>query len=475
MGQADKLVVTGTVGLTGAILRVLAAPGIYTPSKSYTIIDNDLADPVTGTFGNVTVNSIFLAPTVFYNVGAGDNDVVLKLAAVPYANFAQTPNQKAVASALDKGVSEGLAAALFSQTASGARQAFDALSGEVHATLPGVLADDSRYLREAILGRLMQATYTNNASQVASLGASGPQVASLDAQAMSLGAAGDGYAAPAYGPGLAFWTQGFGAWGDFDGDGNAASADRNLGGFVSGLDARIADTWRLGLGAGYSQSNISVADRHSAADVDSFHLTGYTGGMAGRFALRGGGAWTWNDIDTSRAVIFPGFFEREKASYNADTGQLFGEVAYPIAMGRNALEPFGGLAFVSIYTDSFKEHGGNLATLDSRGVDQDVGYSTLGLRAAATYAWNGASITPHVSAAWQHAFDDVTPDAALAFASTGIGFDVTGVPLAEDTALIEAGLDFNLAPNATAGVSYSGQFGDGVQDNAIKGRFAWLF
>ena len=129
-----------------------------------------------------------------------------------------------------------------------------------------------------------------------------------------------------------------------------------------------------------------MSDRHSAADVESFHLAGYTGGMAGPFALRGGGAWTWNDIDTSRAVIFPGFFEREKASYDADTGQLFGEVAYPIAMGRTALEPFVGLAFVSIDTDSFKENGA-LAALRSRGVDENVGYSTLGLRAAATMAW----------------------------------------------------------------------------------------
>jgi hypothetical protein len=30
----------------------------------------------------------------------------------------------------------------------------------------------------------------------------------------------------------------------------------------------------------------------------------------------------------------------------------------------------------------------------------------------------------------------------------------------------EAGLDLSLSPNATAGVSYSGQFGDGVTDNA---------
>ena len=62
-------------------------------------------------------------------------------------------------------------------------------------------------------------------------------------------------------------------------------------------------------------------------------------------------------------------------------------------MGRSALEPFAGLAFISIDTGSFKENG-----------------------------------------------------AAIAFASTGIGFDVTGVPLAEDTALINAGLDLSLGP-----------------------------
>jgi outer membrane autotransporter protein len=85
------------------------------------------------------------------------------------------------------------------------------------------------------------------------------------------------------------------------------------------------------------------------------------------------------------------------------------------------------------------------------------------------------TVTPHVSAAWQHAFGDVRTGAALAFASTGIGFTVTGVPLDEETALIEAGLDFNLSPTATLGVSYAGQFGDDVEDNAVQGRFAWRF
>jgi len=50
--------------------------------------------------------------------------------------------------------------------------------------------------------------------------------------------------------------------------------------------------------------------------------------------------------------------------------------------------------------------------------------------------------------------DDVTPDAALAFATTGIGFTVYGVPLAQDSALVDTGLDFALGPNTTADVSY---------------------
>ncbi|MCJ7787907.1 MAG: hypothetical protein MUP20_04240 [Methyloceanibacter sp.] len=40
---------------------------------------------------------------------------------------------------------------------------------------------------------------------------------------------------------------------------------------------------------------------------------------------------------------------------------------------------------------------------------------------------------------------------------------------------VEAGLDFNLSPKATLGVSYSGQFASDVTDNGVKGRLTWLF
>ncbi|MGH6792221.1 MAG: autotransporter domain-containing protein, partial [Methyloceanibacter sp.] len=480
-GRSDRVVVTGTVNLTGSTLRVLAENGNYKPRIEYVIVENDGGDAVRGEFGQLTTNLAFLTPVVLYDGGTG-NDVVLILLNDNNFSFcaeAITRNQCNVAHALDQFPTDNpLFIAVLNQTASGARQAFDALSGEIHATLPGILADDSRYVRDAVLGRLVQATYTNNAGQLAALGAGGPQVASLntglDAQVMALGYEGKSLAAPPPSSGAAFWTRGYGAWGDFEGDGNAASADRDLGGFISGIDTQISGTWRAGLAAGGSWSNISVGDRHSHAEVESFQLAGYAGGMAGPLALRGSGAWAWQDIDTDRAVMFPGFFERQSTSYDADTGQIFGEVAYPVAAGRFAFEPFAGLAYVSIETDSFRERGGALTSLTGRGGDEDVSYSTLGLRAATVQLAN-ATIVPKVSAAWQHAFDDVTPGASLAFATTGIGFSITGVPLAQDSLLLEAGLDFNISATATLGVSYSGQFADEVTDNAVKGRLTWLF
>jgi outer membrane autotransporter protein len=83
--------------------------------------------------------------------------------------------------------------------------------------------------------------------------------------------------------------------------------------------------------------------------------------------------------------------------------------AYPTSMGGVALEPFAGIAAVKVDTDNFKDHGGALSALHGRNIDETINYSTLGLRAATTLHISNMVITPKVAAAWQHAFDDVTP------------------------------------------------------------------
>jgi len=49
------------------------------------------------------------------------------------------------------------------------------------------------------------------------------------------------------------------------------------------------------------------------------------------------------------------------------------------------------------------------------------------------------------------------------------------VPIARNAALVEAGLDFAIAPTATLGVSYSGQFASSVSDQSVRANFNWKF
>jgi autotransporter-associated beta strand protein len=484
-GQSDQVVVNGgTVTLSGARLQVLAAFGDYSLATDYTIIDNDGADPVTGTFGSLSVSSLFLDASVNYAGGDG-NDVVLNLVRneLKMLDLAHTRNERAVAWALDQFPTENpVFEQVFAFDGNTARSAYNALTGEVHATLPGVLANQSWFTRETILSRLMQAQHSQGGGETAALGGSGPTtVATLgEAPLMGLGAhvapvAYEGpMPQPAYGSGLTFWTQGFGAWGDFDGDGNAATADRTLGGFLSGVDAGLGGGWRAGLATGYTQTNVNVAQRASSATVDSYTLAGYAGGASGGLALRGAAAWTWHGIDSTRAVVFPGFFELQTADYDGGTGQVFAEVAAPLALGPLAMEPFVGGAFVHVGTGGFAESGPEVA-LASSGSSDDIGYSTVGLRMAGRLPVAGAAVSPHLSLAWQHAFGDTTPEVALVFSQYGIGMGISGVPVAADTALIEAGIGVALAPDATLSLSYQGQLAADVQDNGLKGSFDWRF
>jgi outer membrane autotransporter protein len=430
---------------------------------------------VTGEFARIDNGLVFFVPTLDYDAGTG-NDVMLTLELDPdFVGVAETLNRRAVAGALE-GFPPGhpLYLAVLFQTLEGALQAFDALSGEVHASASSVLADQSRYVREALLARLLQAASGGQDAVIAALGSGGLEPFPLGGvpMALGLGEAGlPGWRSPTN---VAFWTRAYGAWGSLEGNGNAATAARNLGGFLSGADARLSGDWRLGFATGLSQSGIDVGARNSSASIDTVLLAAYTGGSLGPFAVRSGGAWGFNHIETSRAVVFPGFLDRETASYSGDTGQLFAEAALPTAWGSTAAEPFLGLAYVHVGTEAFREEGG-IAALAGAASSLDAGYSTLGLRVASSASFSDMEMTPRFSLAWQHAFGEITPAATLAFVSTGIGFGVLGVPIAEDSALLDAALDLALSPAATLELSYSGQLASEARDSAINGHFSWRF
>jgi uncharacterized protein with beta-barrel porin domain len=426
--------------------------------------------------------------------------------ALLYGPRAGGGNAGAVAGALDRGPYPALFTGMDSMYNSldllnyGAdptplREALLQLDGEVHASARTVMLTDSVYLRETLLGRMRQASFIGGAGPGAALGLGGPTLAYLggaDSHAGDL----DSDSALAYSaqskapfpvkapppaalpaPETVLWAQGVGAWGKLNGNGNAANVNRDLAGVFAGIDRRFAPNWLVGLAGGYTNSSLSIADPTSSAGIETGHVAGYTAASFGPWNLRGAASGSFHTVDTSRAIIFPGFSDFESARYHATTAQVFGEVGYGASFGQIATEPFAGLAFVHLNTDGFAETGSNnIAALSGSSSTEDVGYSSLGARAAINYVLaNGFVVTPHVSAAWQHAFGTINPTAALAFESNGASFVTAGVPLAQDAALVEAGFDLNLTRQLALQVAYFGQLASRIQDNSVMGNVRWRF
>jgi outer membrane autotransporter protein len=393
--------------------------------------------------------------------------VDVTLTSKAFNTAASTPNQTAVANALNAGAQNALTAVLFGQTSiAGAQQAFNALSGQFYASLQNSQADQTLIAREAMLGRMRQ---SDASGDTAALSFGGPMLSYAESP--------DGAKAPAAANGgydVTSWLQGFGGTGHVDGTSNSAALGTTFSGFLTGTDARFG-LLRAGLMGGYTHSNPTINALASSGGIDSAQLGAYAGLTAGAFHLRGGAAGSFDTIDASRMAAFPGFAESEHAHFNGYTGQVFGEFAYSTSISGVALEPFAGLAYVRVHDAAFLESGG-LAALAGSASDLGVGYSSLGLRAGTMWTLaNGTVLVPHAAATWQHAFGDVTPTAALAFQSTGAAFSVSGVPIATDTAVIDAGIDWRITAQVKLGIGYQGELAKTAQTNMAKGDFTWNF
>ncbi|TPI90206.1 autotransporter domain-containing protein, partial [Mesorhizobium sp. B2-8-6] len=452
LNQSDKFVSTGTTTLAAGSTLEVHMVGNLQVGAQYKVLTAD--GGLTGEFGSVTgvTNTAFLSVTDTYDA----NNAYLDVAKVrDFADAGLTPNQIATGEGLDSltsGAVFGAVAGL--ATDAEARAAFDQLSGEIHASAKGMLVEDSRFVRDAATSRIRAAFGDGStaALPVMAYGEGGPEMVAADTDR------------------FAVWGQAFGSWGNTDSDGNAAAFDRSTGGLLAGADTLVGG-WRVGLLGGYSHANFDADDRSSSGDADNYHLGLYGGTNWGAIAFRTGAAYSWSSLSTKRSVALNGFADQLSADYDAGTAQIFGELAYKVgSSGPDAegfkFEPFVNLAYVSVHTDGFTEKGG-AAALTSAGSTTDATFTTLGLRGSTGFALGNINATARGMLGWRHAFGDTTPLSTVAFAGSD-AFTIAGVPIATDSAVIEAGIDLKMSANATLALSYSGQFGGGAVDNGAK-------
>lgn len=248
---SDRIVASGKASIAGGnvTLAMENSPDLLSQSQVESLVGRrydilDAAGGIDGRFDAVLPNYLFLGGTLDYAANAIRLDIGRNGTAL--ASVAQTPNQAAVAGAVEalgagNPVYESL---LLSENAATAQRAFQQLSGEIYPALAGLLLNDSRYLRDSVGERLRQASDGE-------VGGEAPEG----------------------------WFKALGSWGkSADGSHGSEGYRHSVGGFLLGVDSQVASDTRLGLVAGYSNSSLNMdSSLQSSASIDSYHLGAYLG------------------------------------------------------------------------------------------------------------------------------------------------------------------------------------------------------
>ncbi|HEV2510987.1 autotransporter domain-containing protein [Bosea sp. (in: a-proteobacteria)] len=472
-GQSDRIVASGSAIITGGTVQVLAENGNYAAATSYTILT--ASGGVSGTFSSVSSNLAFLTPSLAYD----SQNVTLTMTrngnsfgpdnggGTAGNAVAATRNQGFIAIAAERlGVGNPVYDALISATAAEARAGFDLLSGEAHAQAVSVMIDESRLVRDTILGHLRGPLLTQAPGQVA-----GAFTADLPGRK-----GGIAMPAPIPQPRYALWGTAFGSTGNTDADGNAASMSRRSGGALLGADVMLYDapgsSLKLGVAGGYSQSRFDLDARLSSGKLESGHAALYAGARFGNLRLDAGAAYTWSESDIRRQVQIRGFGDLLRLQRPGSVTQGFAELGYAFAFQGIALEPFAQLALIRVSTDAGTERGG-AAALRVLSSDQTLGFTTLGLRAEAQIG--AMPLFARGMLGWRHGFGDLTAQAKTAFVAGTTPAAVFAAPIDREALVAEAGLDWRISQATALGLTYSAAIGERSRDHALKGRVEMRF
>ncbi|MEJ6816153.1 autotransporter domain-containing protein [Pseudomonas sp. LF-5] len=441
--SSDRIVAGGTATVSGATvsLSLENSPTLLSSAETQSLLGRQYdilqaAGGIQGRFGAVLPNYLFIGGSLDYSGNGIQLDIERNSTA--FASVGQTPNQRAVAAAV-----EGLGAGnsvyeslLLAADAPAAQHAFQQLSGEIYPALGSMLINDSRQLRDALGERL------HDASAAHSNG----------------------------------WIKALGAWGTTDSSHDTAGYSTSIGGLLAGVDGALDEQTRIGLVTGYSDSSLSMGSgTHSSAKVDSYHLGAYAGHETGAWRLSTGAAYSWHRADVKRDLQYGNVSGKQKAKVDASTTQVFGEAAYRLHLQPLALEPFANLAYVHLDTEGFREKG-NAAALKSTGDQRDAVLSTLGVRVLKTFnlsAQQSLDVSGHLG--WQHSLSAIDSGQHLRFASGGTPYSVESSALLRDAALVGVQAGLALSKDVRVNLDYTGQLSSREKSHGVGLSLNWQF
>ncbi|NKI73160.1 autotransporter domain-containing protein [Dickeya sp. CFBP 2040] len=428
-GNADQLVVVNNAQLAGTVKLVGQGSGHL--GDRFALVK---AGTLTGVFDKLESanNSLFLTDALTYGSQGAFVNVVRNN--VRFSDVAQTANQSAVANAIDNQSGTAvLSAVADQQDADSARRAFDNLNGEFYATARNALIRNSRAVRDTLNSTMMGA-----------------------------------------GKGAEPWVSSWGYDGQQDGDGTRAGMKYNGYGLLLGNGRHVGEQGTLGVAVGAEKGQITMDDRASRGDLNAYHAGVYLSDRAMMLDLRSGLSYSYITLDSQRGINVSGLNGQVTGDYRASLAQGFVEASHHFDFFETfSVEPYGNAAWIWLQNQSGQEEG-NGASLAFEKDTTRAAFATGGLRLK-VHPLSRLPVSLYGDFGYQHRLTHDDNQVRLRFVSGGDTFTTEGLPLADNTRLMRAGVTVDFSHSAHLSLGYQGDRASRVKDDSAQALFSMAF
>jgi outer membrane autotransporter protein len=240
------------------------------------------------------------------------------------------------------------------------------------------------------------------------------------------------------------------------------NSNYTTGSVTAGFDYQLDEHFTVGALFSYAHTDANLDSRGSSATVDS-----YTPGIYASYVNKGWyanflGAYSRNAYTSDRIVDIPGLAGDNHGGTHGNQGSANFTGGYEFQKGAFKFGPIASLQYVHLEVDAMQEQGPTALSINSQ--DQDSLRSQLGFEgrfvANVNTPLGPMTLTPHLSASWQHEYMDSSGGITSQFTGTGGGSFLTQTqPPDRDAAFIDIGLDANIGQNITLFADYETQAG----------------
>ena len=254
---------------------------------------------------------------------------------------------------------------------------------------------------------------------------------------------------------VAVWVQGLFNKAKLDDTSKSKGFDSKTYGTALGVESKISEDVKLGIGYAYSKTDIDGFMRDT--DVKTHTAILYGEYKPKNWYVNAIASYGWSDYDEKKNVAGVGV----KADWDVEPFALQMMTGYDMYFNGFGVTPEAGLRYIHVKQDKYTDTAGQSVKSD----DSDIVTGVLGAKIAKSYNLsNGMLLTPEFKAAMTYDISHNNSKSTVTLVN-GSSYSVTGKPLNRFGVELGAGITAELNDNVELSLGYEGKFRKDYQDH----------